>query len=361
MAVYLPLIFITSLGAFIKQNKWIYRFAIAFLFIFSAFRSFAFGGADSFYYQVFFRNVPVMNELSIDYLLNGVYGPGFILLTSFAKTIYNDYLFFQIVLSAFSIFLLDKVVKRVPAEEDDYTLRIQFLLCYFCYRFIYNNWISLRQNIANLIIWLVLLSIHKQTSKKGYIKLMLLVLIASQFHSTALINIILIPIIFLLQKIDRKKKVLVVIPMSMLLLLFSDKVFLVVLNVFTQFVDSRYEHYSLGTGSNFVNFAVRIISLLILYMRMDGIKDEKKEVMFDTLLAMSLIGSINVSIVYRFYEYFGIGLYYTLANIPRMFNKSRSSYTIAYLALIFAMIVILTRFCITMDSGLYLNYHFFNN
>lgn len=361
MFVYISFLFITIMGTFIKQNKWIYRIALIYLFFISAFKSFSFGGVDSYYYQYFFTEVPGLTDISFDYFANATYGPGFVLIASLAKTISSDYLAFQIVYSFLSIALLDQVVKRIPQKEDDYILRLQFLTCYFCYRFIYNNWISLRQNIANLIIWLVLLSIHKQTSKKGYFKLMLLVIIAALFHSTALINLLLLPLIVLLQKVEMKKKILFVIPSSAILILFSDRIFTFVLNVFTQYIDSRYNHYSIGIGSNMVNYTIRIVCLMILYFRINGIQDDKKTVMFDTLLAMAMIGSINVSIVYRFYEYFGIGLYYTLANIPRLFNKSRASYMLANILVVTVMLVILTRFCITMDSGLYFTYHFFNN
>ena len=360
MEVYIPFIIFVSVGALSKNKKWFYRVALVLLFLMSAFRSELFGGSDAKFYRAFFNSVPTLSELTFEFLENQSYGPAFILVSSIAKTISNNYLFFQAFLSLLSIVLLNEVIKRVPGEENDDALKLQFLVVYFCYRFIYNNWISLRQNFANLIIWIVLLSLGKKQDRKGIIKQILLIIVAYLFHSTSMINLILIPAILLLNKFDIKKKITIVIPTSLVLMVFSHTIFIRVLNIFTTYIDARYVNYSISDGGNIINFLLRVICLYILYINIAKIKDPKKTFMFDILLTMCLIGSINVAIVIRFYEYYAIGLYYTLANIPRMYKKDRQSYLLSYSLVLFAIFIIFLRFCITMDSGLYLHYHLYN-
>ena len=72
-------------------------------------------------------------------------------------------------------------------------------------RFFINNFIILRQNIANMIIWYIVLS------GLSLLVSILLVALSAQFHITSYANMVVIPVYKWIEKVDIRKIYIVTI------------------------------------------------------------------------------------------------------------------------------------------------------
>ena len=147
------------LGYFYKKDKLWYIFSLLLLFCFSAFRDLSLGGWDAEFYSDYYHFVPPLTEFNG---FQGEYEIGYTLFNSFLKMFSGNYAFFQIVYTAVTLFLLHIVINKLEFNDSEKCL---FLFVYFCYRYIWNTWVLLRQNFANLIVWMLIFSVFTLKGK----------------------------------------------------------------------------------------------------------------------------------------------------------------------------------------------------
>lgn len=350
MIYYIIMATILFLGYFYhKDAKW-YRVCLLLLFAFTGFRNTDLGGTDAYFYKVFFTNVPdIFHVIGYD----SAYGIGYTLLNSIVKTFTSDYLIYQIVYTGVILLLLNEVIKRLNMKYNEQCL---FLFVYFCYRYIWSSFVTLRQNIANLIIWLIVL-IFYDIKKKKYLKAEVGVGISCLFHSTSVFNTIFILVYDYIKKTPLKIRMVGTIILSIAIAFFSKPFVTVILNVVVKYAGNRYLGYSDSiqlTDINLMNFTIRLAMVILIGVFFEKIRYEKKEEIYNASIVATLLGSIRVALATRFYEYFAIGLYGSFVMLLRALD--RRSKIIYLLFLYAAMMAILVRFLLITDDGLYLNY-----
>ena len=117
--------------AYTKQAKGAYRFGLFALFFITAFRNPILGGTDSYFYQLFFKNVPsITHVLSYD----SVYAFGYTFFNSAVKTFSDDYLMYQFIYSLTVIILLNVVIQKLDFSDKEKCI---YLFTYFCFHFIW--------------------------------------------------------------------------------------------------------------------------------------------------------------------------------------------------------------------------------
>jgi hypothetical protein len=277
---------------------------------------------------------------------------GYMLLNIIAKTIINDFRFFQVLYTGLALILLYFVVKRLEFEENEKNL---FLFVYFCMRFVINNFIILRQNIANLIIWNVILS------NAGILITIIFVFVASKFHITSLVNFVTIGIMKILEKLNNTYVYIITIVLSLILLTTSTSVINGFINYFVELSSDKYSKYFISEGTyngfNWTYYFLRILFYTLLFLYFDVFEYKKKKELFLVSSVAVILGSINVEIFSRFMEYFMIGIYGVMTVSYQAFTENTRKY---YLILLyFALMIIMLRQLLIYGDGFMLEYSFF--
>lgn len=143
-------------------------------------------GADTIFYSQYFHKLPPLADLSVKDFENTRFAPGFVIFTSFCKTISHDIIFFQILESfivTFSVFFFFwKNTKNIFTA----------ILFYYCVLYTDLNMEVMREALAVSIFLLAW-----PTLKNGnWFIYLLLILLASTFHISA-IPFLFLPLIFL--------------------------------------------------------------------------------------------------------------------------------------------------------------------
>lgn len=356
MAVYIIMALFLLLGCVVKQTRMVYRFGLFGLLILSALRNPDLGGTDALVYQEYFRLVPNIFEYKGFQAYGFAIGYG--IFNSIVKTFSNDYVVFQIVYSLICLFLLNKIVELLELQENEKCL---FIFCYFCFHFIWNTWVTNRQNIADLIYWLLLILIYKSigdNQKKTFFLSILAIFLPTLFHSSAWVNVVFLPVLILLNKIHWKAKMIGTISLSLVLFVFGRNLYNFLISITAAFIDDYYSVYTLDQSqSSFLNYVLRLAFFVLFCWRYSVEEYKYKNAVLDITALMVLIGSVTSVATTRMYEYYAIGLYTCMALIPRSF--SRKSRLLAILLLGAAMMTILIQFLISFDQGHFLNYKFF--
>lgn len=367
MVLYVFVAVLLILGTFdLKRSKLLYRIDMIVLFAFTAFRDANLGGTDAYYYQKFYNSVPVITHLSG---FDSPYGFGYTLISSIAKTISDDYICFQVIYAACTVVLLHFIIKELGLKYNE---RCLFLFSFYCYRFLWSFWVTLRQNFANLFFWLLVIKLYKlyQENQKRIKKnallsrtkfdvlLVLTVGLPVLFHTSAYMNIILVPVLFALRKVKTRYKMTVVPLASMALYLFGGKLMGNFIRI-AALIDQRYAGYvnRENSNANVVNYVFRLLFFCLYCYFFEKNDSNLKEFVMDSSIILVLLGSINSGLMMRCYELYGIGMYAGMAYFPRYFKKS--SIRLAMIIYIIGMLFIFIRYLIVMDSGAYLPYKFY--
>ena len=364
MTIYILIALLLFAGVVSKQGKRIYKIGLFCLFFISAFRAIELGGTDVYNYQSFYEEVPTIFHLSG---FESRYTIGFTVLCAFIKSFSSSYLVFQFVYAGISIFLLNKVVKTLELGGDQECL---FLFSYFCLRFIYFSWVAYRQNIANLLFWFFLAALYKEIGEdnnsggcvpsgkwKKVFLIICILFIPPLFHSSAWANTVLLLIQFCLNKLGYNFKKLFVPVLSVVIYFIGTTVFPVLLDIMCT-IDSRYLMYNgvITLRGNTIYYILRFAFLILFFMYYQSERYRLKNMFMDSLCLMVLLGSINMEIMSRIFEYYAVGLYGVMALCLNYFNsKCRRLAMIIYFAGFF---IIFVRFLLITDNGLYFNYSF---
>lgn len=354
MIIYIVIATFLYLGFFISEKiqEIYYKISIAILFLFTAFRDISLGGTDAFAYQSFFYyKVPLLSDiLNYDYDFEF----GYALLNSAIKTIVNDYRFYQIIYCTLSTILLCIVIKKLELNKQERNL---FLFVYFCYRYMWNVFVLLRQNIATLIIWIILLAFLDKP-----IKYYFNAVITYFFHSSSVVNLINYPILKKMKNINKKILLIITICISVVFLIFSKSIFNSLTLFLIQITGPRYGKYfldeQLTQGFNVFNYAIKWFFVLLFYFNYEKIKYYNRRNILNISFIVLVLSSINTAIVNRMVEYYMIAIYVMIAICYRAFDKKMKPLYIWSIYIIF--IITLIRFLYTFTEGQLSSYSIFS-
>lgn len=353
MIIYVMIATFFYLGFFIsnKYQNFYYKLSIVMLFIFTAFRNLNLGGTDDVSYRHFFyRSVPYLSKI---FSYNHDYSYGYALFNSVIKTIVEDYRVYQVIYSFLAIVLLDIVVKKLQLNKGERNL---FLFVYFCYCYMWNNFVLLRQNIAMLIVWIALLGYSDK-----YFKYYFSIILSWLWHKSSIVNILVFFLLEYIKKIDRRKMLAITSVTSIIFLIISETIFNYLANIFLMLAGPKFANYVLISedtrGFNVINYLLRWFFVIIFYVNYEKIKSPHKKTLLNASFIVIMLGSINVGFVGRVVLYYMISIY---AMIPIIHQALKREKKFIYLMGIYmAFIIILIRFLLTFSGGELSNYSTF--
>jgi hypothetical protein len=357
MTIYIAIATFFYIGAYTKSAKYFYWTGILLLVSFSAFRDVSLGGFDALNYDRIFSATSDADHITaVD--LDSDYSYGYILLNSIVKLFSKEYYIFQCVYNLITITLLVLVIRLL---ELPYKYKCLLIFSYFCFRYLWYDWVLLRQNLANLFFWLNLLLFYKFKSVnriKGLAKyksvlfLALALIIPPLFHTSGYLNILLLPTMLLLEKVPFRIKLYAVPIVSFLIFIVSSFIVSYFLP-YMQILGDRYDTYSASSArnGNVVNYVLRLFFYFILVANIPKEVYKYKSFLLDGMIMVVLIGSVNFSSANRLYEYYAVAMYLSFTFSLRYIKKPL--YKLVYYLL---MIVILVRFLTFSVEGTFLNY-----
>ena len=355
MLMYICIVVILFMGTFTKQAKWFYYSGVALLWMMMAFRHIDMGGYDALFYQEFFDEVPPIWGL---YNYDSNYTWAYTLLNSFVKTLSDQYIVYQIIYSTIAFAILCKLLNKALLNYKEKCL---FMLFFYCFRYMWDMWVILRQNMADLIFWMfsfVLYSLWRNhKNDKTAMKALLIcftVLLPAGFHSSGWVNLLVLPLLYYMQKINVKTKTVVITVVSISLYFILSPSFVEILNVISM-IDTRYSVYANSDSSgNTMYYILRLVFFIFFACNYQRLSHRYKDYFFDMMGIMVIVGSINAPIIVRFVDYYAIGLYGLGACLPSLFApSSRLPVLVVYGIL---LICLLYRFLLVFDDGVFLDY-----
>jgi len=367
MLVYIIAATILFLGVILRQGTAFYWTGYAFLFIITVFRDPVLGATDTIIYQDFFHSIPPISDI-MDY--DSKYTLGYTLLSSLVKQFSDEFVDFQFVYGVITFYLLNKILQKLALNYHE---RCFFLLSYFAFRFIWNQWIILRQNIAELFFWLILIElysilketngdtrkdsgIHLYNRAKIVALLVLSILVPALFHTSAFFNIPLLMGMFLFHKMKPKYVFGLTVVLSILCMIGSQSLFSTLFGWASSF-DTRYEMYETNadSGQNILNTLFKFIFFMVFVLHYNKEWYPKKRFVLDTMAVTCILSSINVEIMIRMYEYYAIGFYTLMAIFLHNFSNHR---IVVAMVVSSVLLIILIRFLFIFDGGSFINYSF---
>lgn len=225
MIIYSLLFFITTCFSFIteKFKNRSFQLSISVIIIISAVivtgTRYFLGGYDIYNYYYFFERTLFLNQIDFISILSkdGLFGSdiGYLFLNSLIKTLGFNFFGFTLLVSIFFYSCLFIFFKH-------YKINILVGLIFFFYKaFLDLTFVYMRQSIAVAIILIALSSLINTK----YTRYIFLVLLASTFHFSALVLLVLLP----LQKVNITKKNIIIITtlfcLSYSVTLFNIKIF----------------------------------------------------------------------------------------------------------------------------------------
>ena len=353
MIIYLVIATIIFWGAYTKNPRFFYVLGFFCIFIISAFRDVTLGGTDALNYDRIYQQTPGLFNLTKEDLLSD-YSVGYILLNSAIRTFSTDFRVFQFLYVAITLFLLYKIIGKLRLSNKEKCI---LLFSYFCFRLLWYEWVLLRQNFADLIFWYCIVSCYYSLSyKRKTFYIICSLLLPPLFHTSAFLNLLLLPMMYLLDRWSFSKKKYYVPIFSVLIYVLSS----IVVNYFFPYMvflgGDRYENYSeaisteMGNG-NIVNYILRFFFYFAFILNYHRDKSTNKDLVMKTIIMVIIIGSVNFSSVNRMYEYYAIGLY--LAQTKLLSYYKQPMIRFAYWL---GMLLIFGRFLTISAEGTFLNY-----
>lgn len=345
---------IVFICAFSKHaDKW-YKYCFGVLFFITAFRHPSMGGSDNIMYLITFENVPLLGDISS---YDGEYNWGYILLNSICKTFLGKYIYYQIVYTIICFIFLYKTINLLNLSGKEKCL---FLFSYLCFDFMWYNWGTLRQNLANHIFYYSATYYYcYRNEMKKYTKVVVLgvcLLCPMLFHSSAFINLLIFPILLSLKtdNINARLRMIVVLILSICLRFASGTLFGYVASIAGR-LEEGYSQYSADGGGNVLMFIFKILMFVVFSMRYNQINWKHKKYIYDLLTVMILISSINVTVVSRLAVYYNLGIYVAMAFIYKYFKDIKPIVLPVFFVALFYLFM---RHILFVDNALLSNYCF---
>lgn len=353
MILYFSIATIIFWGAYTKNPRLFYLLGFFFIFLLSAFRDISLGGFDAANYERIFKETPNLFSITSEDLLSD-YSIGYILFNSVIRIFSDDYRLFQFVYVVITMSLLFVTIEKIKISNKEKCI---LLFSYFCFRFIWYEWVLLRQNFANLLFWYNIVSYYNSNRTKSKVLYFCCSLILPPlFHTSAFVNILLLPAMFLLERRKYETKKYIIPVVSLGIYVASSVVVNYLFPYMVLLGGDRYDNYSesisseMGNG-NIVNYVLRFFFYFALIINYFGDKSKYRDFTLSTMIMVMLIGSVNFSSVNRMYEYYAIGLYLCQTSILRFYRNP--VIRILYWA---GMLIILGRFLTIGVEGTFLDY-----
>ncbi|WP_291062631.1 MULTISPECIES: EpsG family protein [unclassified Empedobacter] len=341
---------------FKKNYKYGIVIVMILLGIFSGSRVISLGGYDTHFYRLAFEHLPT--ELSSIFTTEEFYlisfEKGYLVLSFFFKELGLSFNEFLLVLGIITSFLLSLSIKRYSKY---YFL---FVLIFLAKGYLYYFFTAQRQIIAMVICWYAL----RFVDKRQLIPFLLLCILASQFHTSALVFII---IYYVSQiKITNKVAVLVLIAsffigVSNLGLLFGTLISdYLPGEVFSDKLNNYVENSS--SGINVLNFIEMIPIYYIILSKRTIIESNTKY--FNTIFILFLVfycltfAFYNFNIIARVKGYFIIGYILMIINLISVY-KQRDRLFILLLVFLYCLVVFIRELLVFDNGEGYLPYESF--
>lgn len=300
MIIYLILLIVIIISNFIikdeKKKLYFYNFFFIVLTLLSCLRKYTVGADTAQFWDNFLK----INSLNFSELFTLRYEKGFILLCKFIQIFSSSPQSLLIVTSIFVNFSVYKFIKK-------YSKNILFsCLLYLTLNYYFTFICLMRQALA---ISIVLYGFDYLINRK-YFKYLIFVLLASQFHMSALIFLILIPIC----NFPNNKLILLTIILSFFSLVISKYGFLIITNLvpeYSKYVGSDYSQPSYISGGMYTltNFCFLLFGFLIpnRLKIFNKIFKDREYVVVSIIISLATIisaASMSISIFNRIFLYF---------------------------------------------------------
>lgn len=283
-------------------------------------------GIDTYgYYSIIIQ----LREGYVDKISN-VNEQGFLLLSyilmKFSSSYTLSFCVYALITNTFIILRLKDYIQHISYPC---ALLVYYMLYYF------NTFNTLRQWIAISIVFYF--SRYLNGNKKGLIKYIIAVLLATTMHNSALIAVAVVPLYFIFKPSTTKYQFIFKVLLSCLALLSITYIY----DYFMGIYGDIYTSISSYGAISFVNIARLIFLILIIlynndgYITIDQNKDTFNELRYETILYF--IG-ITLTLMVYFYRYADrIGQYYILYEtvVLAYFVKNKRTRTFAILFTIF--------------------------
>lgn len=247
-----------------NEIRWEPVFAIAFVFPYIIWATFRKGGADTGMYKSIFlatsdnlRDIPAL-------FFSDAKDPGFTAVTIIFKSIFgNQTSLFFFLIAAFQILCIAYVFRKYSSS---YWISIFLFIASTDY--ISWTWNGVRQFIAVAMIFLC----FEWLLDKKYMRLIVVILLASLIHGSALL---MIPIIFIVQGRAWNKKTIFMLLITMLVITFIDN-FTPILNDLLQ--ETQYEGvmtneiWTVDDGANIVRVLVYSVPAILSLVGLNYVK-----------------------------------------------------------------------------------------
>ena len=328
MIIYLIPLILSIIGAFFVKNKtikkWLYYIICLVVILIVGLRSSTIG-SDTRTYELFF------NKITFHTLDTHYFEFGYMILNATVRAIADNYSMFLLVVSAISYASIFYIIKKYSAN---YFISITLLISLM---FMYDSMNIMRQFLA---ISIVFLSSTLAINRKP-VKFILAIALATSIHTSAIIGLLLYPIIHAKTSLSLKNKLLLVVA-TLFISFFGQNILSAIIQKTGLYLD--YE-YRLGTIKLASTIALIRDSLLLLYINCQKAKNDKKfrNIAFIALLLRLL--SLNLNIIGRVASYFDI---FYIVSVPNSImsnekNKNRLVFAVLTISLSIAhMLVILS-------------------
>lgn len=332
-----------------------YKVGLWLLFLVTALRHPALGGADNFQYYEVFRDVPSIGGL---FNYESKFRLGYLLMNCIPKAFSDKYIVFQVFYTGICIFLLYKVIELLDLSGSEKCL---FLFGLFCYDFLWYFWGTLRQNVSDLLFFYLLFYYYKNSGTfsipKRIVVFVLLLLIPNLFHSSALLGAFFLPFLLVFPKEPNAKARMWIVLLGSVVLFLTSHLFFGSLASLASRFDDRFVGYTedAGVSSNVINLVFRLGIFSLFCLNYEDNPYPHKKFILDLFTLFALIASINYGIAGRIAEYYIIGLYVAMS-LFSFYNRKFRGVTVLFFL---AMIIIFVRKMITSDGGLNSHYYFF--
>lgn len=320
-----------QLGYHEKKGKWIVAMGLMIPILIAAYRYSV--GTDYFTY---FNQFQRTSKLSISEYIeaNGIEEIGSYLLRYFGNKLggYNTYLGIIAALTIIPIYLFLK--------HDNFNINIGIsIFIFLCTGFITS---------FNIMMQMIAVSIstlsYKYIFKKDFLKFFLVILIASSFHSTALL---LIPVYFLWGKENEKdlnllnKRALILIPIFLIFILNIEYLMSLLTSID---IFSDYNSYTLGNnrGSNRDIIIKFMFLILVFILRKPLILHDKRNKLFIIFALLNFIIGLTGGFspfIKRMGLYFEVSQIILFPTIIKLYKNSRERTIVGFLVLIYTVLL----------------------
>lgn len=342
--------------AFSPKAEAYYKACMFLVFAVSAFRHPILGGADTFQYYDYFMKIKSLSDV-LDLSGDG-FQIGYVTLTAIPRLIFGSYIWFQICYIALCSFLLHKTIKALELSGQE---KILFLFGFFCYDYLWYFWGTLRQNVADLLFFYLLINYYKNSDKIGTLAklahIVVMIYIPYLFHSSAAMTLFVMPFVLYAGKnVNPRTRFIWVAIGSVVVFITSSTVFSGLASYLASF-DDRYQGYvdDEGVGANIINIVFRNGVFYLFCSIYNDIDYKYKRLVLNAATFFVLIGAMSQGVAGRMSEYFAFGFYVAMSFIGQYKKKYGTIVPIYFMALM----VVFIRKMYTSDGGLNSHYYLF--